>query len=370
MNYLDYSIDEFATYIRDKKKRIVLFGAGTICRVFIPQIVREHGLLDEIAYIVDNNTSKQGTVFEIFGRKIPIVASDILLKDKKDYCILITNGDFYSVVSQLESIIKNTPIDVFIAAYMLYPNKKENLANEVFVDDVHPQIPRIIHYCWFSGTPIPNDLQACIDSWRRECPDYEIIRWDESNVDLDKYQYTREAYRMKKWGFIPDVIRLDILYEYGGFYFDTDVRIIKNLDQLRYQEAFCGRERAGHVNFGGGSGCIKCAPVIKEILDFRKDCVFDLGNGQFNNESSGYYETVPLIEKGLVLKDINQKLDGINVYASEFFSPYNFVNGENIRSDNTFSIHYFSGSWLSDGDKQRAETRNNYYEFRNQMERR
>mgnify|MGYP002227549555 CR=1 FL=1 len=77
-------------------------------------------------------------------------------------------------------------------------------------------------------------------------------------------RYTKEAYALQKWGYIPDIVRLDVLYELGGFYFDTDVRILKNLDDLRYQQAFCGRERAGHVNFGGGSGSIPHSAVVKK----------------------------------------------------------------------------------------------------------
>lgn len=186
--------------------------------------------------------------------------------------------------------------------------------------------------------------------------------------EFTKHRYTREAHGRKKWGYIPDIVRLEKLHECGGFYFDTDVRMVRNLDPLRYEEAFCSRERAGHVNFGGGSGCVKGSSIVRKILDYRIDEPFDLGNGLFNGEASGYYESAPLMELGLEIEDTNQKLEGINVYASEFFSPYNYINGENIQNDNTFSIHCFQGSWTEDGNAARKETREQYEGFRARME--
>lgn len=88
-------------------------------------------------------------------------------------------------------------------------------------------IPKIIHYCWFGGAEIPEHDKKCIESWKKYCPDYQIIRWDESNYDYKKNPYMKEAYEAKKWGFVPDFARLDIVYEHGGIYLDTDVEIIR-----------------------------------------------------------------------------------------------------------------------------------------------
>ncbi len=108
------------------------------------------------------------------------------------------------------------------------------------------------------------------------------------------------------------------MYELGGFYFDTDVRILKNLDDLRYQQVFAaGREPDMLILAEDGKHSSQCC--CKKILEFRQDEPFALGNGCYNAEASGYYETAPLMELGLKIEDINQKLDGINVYASSFF---------------------------------------------------
>ena len=88
-------------------------------------------------------------------------------------------------------------------------------------------IPKIIHYCWVGGKPKPQSVLYCIESWKRCCPDYEIREWNESNYDFTKNEYMRQAYEAKKWGFVPDYARLDIIYEYGGIYLDTDVEMLR-----------------------------------------------------------------------------------------------------------------------------------------------
>ena len=93
-------------------------------------------------------------------------------------------------------------------------------------------IQKVIHYCWFGGKPIDKLGEKCIASWKKYCPDYEIKRWDESNYNLEACDYVKEAYQAKKWAFVSDYVRFDILYHYGGLYFDTDVELIKPIDDI------------------------------------------------------------------------------------------------------------------------------------------
>lgn len=99
-------------------------------------------------------------------------------------------------------------------------------------------IPKIIHYCWFGGNILPDKVQKCIESWKRYCPDYKIICWNESNYDVNKIRYTKEAYKEKKWAFVSDYARLDIIYENGGIYLDTDVELICGMDILLQNDVF------------------------------------------------------------------------------------------------------------------------------------
>ena len=127
-------------------------------------------------------------------------------------------------------------------------------------------IPKIIHYCWFGGNEIPENDKKCIESWKKYCPDYKIIRWDESNYDYKKNSYMREAYEAKKWGFVPDYARLDIIYNYGGIYLDTDVELLKSLDEILDCEGFFGFESENLVNLGLGFGAVKGNEIIRDMM--------------------------------------------------------------------------------------------------------
>lgn len=361
MHVIKSTILECINRIKNKELNIVLFGSGTVCKTFIPYLDNKYNISDRILFIADNNIDKHGELIDINGKAV-LVDSVTRINQYENYCILITNGDFLSVVNQLNSLQELDEVECYVLPIMQLERKYES-TNIVYKDSKVPLIPKIIHYCWFSGKKMPYELEKCIDSWKEMCPDYEIIRWDENNYDITKNDYMLGACKKEKWGFIPDYARLEILYENGGFYFDTDVKIIKNLEGLRYQRAFCGRERVGHVNFGGGSGCEKHNLIVKELMEYRKNVKFIKEDGKLNTEASGFFETTPLMKKGLILEDINQKLDGINIYSSNYFSPYNYINGENIQNDNTFSIHYFKGSWIEGGNKLREETRKDYNRF-------
>ena len=103
-------------------------------------------------------------------------------------------------------------------------------------------IPKIIHYCWFGGNELSELAKKCISSWRKYCPDYEIIEWNESNFDINLCQYVREAYKEKKWAFVSDYARFWILYNFGGIYMDTDVELIKSIDDLVEYGSYMGCE--------------------------------------------------------------------------------------------------------------------------------
>ena len=101
-------------------------------------------------------------------------------------------------------------------------------------------IPKIIHYCWFGrGEKTPSMLK-CIESWKRFCPDYEIKEWNEDNFDVECIPFVKAAYDAKKWAFVSDYARLRIIWEKGGIYLDTDVELLKSLDDLLVLDAYMG----------------------------------------------------------------------------------------------------------------------------------
>lgn len=212
-------------------------------------------------------------------------------------------------------------------------------------------IPKIIHYCWFGGTEIPERDRKCIESWKKFCPDYEIVRWDESNYDYKKNRYMREAYEAKKWGFVSDFARLDIVYEYGGIYLDTDVELVMSLDDLLENRAFMGFDSGG-INCGIGFGAEKNFPLLKDMLnEIYADRVFKLGKGDYNTTPCNVFANKFLEKHGLVLNNRQQKIEGMTVYPSDWFSPIDFSTGEFCSTENTHSIHYYNLSWLTPEEK-------------------
>ena len=129
-------------------------------------------------------------------------------------------------------------------------------------------IPKVIHYCWFGNNPKPKVVQECIESWKKYCPDYEIKEWNESNYDINKNAYTTAAYKSKKYAFLTDYVRLDILYNYGGIYMDTDVKLIKPIDDLVSQGSFMSFEKVGRVNTGVGFASEKGNKIVEENKEY------------------------------------------------------------------------------------------------------
>ena len=213
-------------------------------------------------------------------------------------------------------------------------------------------IPKIIHYCWVGKKEKPQSVLYCIESWKRLCPDYEIKEWNESNYDFNKNAYMQQAYEAGKWGFVPDYARLDIIYQYGGIYLDTDVEILKSFDSLLNQTAFMGFENTGDgeffVNCGHGFGAEPHNEVIRQARDLYDHISFVNEDGTLNLVPSPYFTTQSLRKIGLKQENRDQQLPGVMVYASDVFCPKNFRTGKIKITPRTVSIHYFTASWVDE----------------------
>ena len=127
-------------------------------------------------------------------------------------------------------------------------------------------IPKIIHYCWFGGGPINPESRKCIESWKKYCPGYKIIEWNEQNFEISQNRYAQQAYEAKKYAFVSDYVRLAVLYEYGGIYLDTDVELVRPLDELLELPGFMGFQNNNEVATGLGFGACKGNPVVQALL--------------------------------------------------------------------------------------------------------
>jgi mannosyltransferase OCH1-like enzyme len=214
-------------------------------------------------------------------------------------------------------------------------------------------IPHVIHYCWFGGKPLPKLAVACIASWRKYLPDYEIKEWNESNFDVNMIPYTSEAYAARKYAFVSDYARFWILYHYGGIYFDTDVEVIQPLAPLLEKGAFMGVEnridRPGQtlcVAPGLGLACEPQMPVYKELLALYDDRHFNV-DGKLDLTTVVKITTDFLWAKGL--KNINelQQVEGLYIYPAEYLAsrttPVQIIE----RTAHSYCIHHYARSWQS-----------------------
>ena len=214
-------------------------------------------------------------------------------------------------------------------------------------------ISKTIHYCWFGRNPKPDLAQKCIRSWKKHCPDYEIIEWNEDNFDIASCPlYVRQAYEAQKWAFVTDYVRLKVVYDHGGIYMDTDVELKKSLDPFRCHGAYFGFEDGTHVNTGLGFGAVQGHPVVKEIMDDYEGILFLRGDGSYDNETCPSRNTKILLHHGLRQDDSRQVLDGdVLILPSIYLCPLSYQTGKRKLSSKTVSIHWFDASWRTAAEK-------------------
>lgn len=209
-------------------------------------------------------------------------------------------------------------------------------------------IPKVVHYCWFGGNDLNEKAQKCIESWRKYLPDYEIVEWNEKNFNINQNKFVKQAYEQKKYAFVSDYVRLYVLYNYGGIYMDTDVEVVKSFNGLLTHRAFTGNEDLNNC-VTGTMGSEKKHPWIKLLLSYYENNEFLTEEHTQNTVTNTVLITKTTIEQyGWKKEDIKQNLnDGLVIYPSDYFCAKSFETGKYFITDNTITIHHFSGSWLT-----------------------
>ena len=217
------------------------------------------------------------------------------------------------------------------------------------------KIPKIIHYCWFGGKELPELAKFCIASWEKYLPDYKIMRWDESNFDLNSNDYVREAYENKKWAFITDYVRLYALKNYGGVYMDTDVEVLKDITSFLDLKAFSGFDNEKQIPTG----------IMASEKDGRwvNELLKDYDNKHFVNPDGSFDMTTNVVlitntTKRLypfVEKNSYQDFGDVVFFPKDYFCPKNHEDGKVYLTDNSYTIHHFNGSWLDDKTKKKRK---------------
>lgn len=209
-------------------------------------------------------------------------------------------------------------------------------------------IPRKIHYCWFGRGEKPKMAQKCIASWKKYCPDYEIIEWNEENFDLDYNGYTRYCYENKRWAFLSDFVRLVVVAEHGGIYFDTDVELLKRPDELLQYEAFYGFENNENIATGLGFGAEANHPTILSMKS-KYDEISPDADGSYPMIVCPALNTAALLCFGLKLDGSRQNVAGAEILPADWLNPYDDPTGRLNKTKNTVSVHWYSKSWMSKG---------------------
>ena len=214
-------------------------------------------------------------------------------------------------------------------------------------------IPKKIHYCWFGRNPLPDSAKKCIASWRKFLPEYEIIEWNEDNFDVNSIPYTAQAYEAKKYAFVSDYARFKILYEHGGLYFDTDVEVIRPMDDIIANGPFMGFEidpnkncPNGAVAPGLGLGAVAGMVIYGQIIKAYDGFRFIDENGNLNQTTVVSYTTDILKRAGLSAQPGIQTFSGLTVYPKDYFNPFDDNTGRLKITNQTRSIHWYSKTWL------------------------
>lgn len=220
------------------------------------------------------------------------------------------------------------------------------------------KIPKTIHYCWFGRGNYSDLAIKCMKSWKERLPDYQIVLWNEDNFDVNMNDYVRQAYEQKKYAFVSDYVRLYALYHYGGIYLDSDVEVIKSIDEFLHHRAFLGYEKMELLQTGV-MAAEKGHPWIKEILDEYNDKKFILENNELNTVPNPEVITKKTIEiYGLIPNgQYRVLLDDIHIYPIEYFCAKDWYTGEVKVNEQTCMIHHFSGSWYDNKKKLKVKFR-------------
>lgn len=207
-------------------------------------------------------------------------------------------------------------------------------------------IPKIIHYCWFGRGEKPEMAKKCIASWKKFCPDFEIREWNEDNCNYLSIPFMAEAYAAKKYAFVSDVMRLLVLEQYGGVYFDTDVELVRDITPLLADEGFIGFETEQYVASGLTIASVPHHTVIRAMIAEYEKLHFTQPDGSVTPVGCPHLNTDVMVRFGLERNGREQTVEGIHVYPSEWFNPLDSATGKLKKTENTYSIHWYSMSWL------------------------
>jgi len=316
-----------------------------MCRFY-----HQYKFWNKITAIADNDATKHGKDFYVWWKVVPIISVDRLVEQYRNdnsiiLIIMLMHINCFDVVKQLNDIPELKDMDCYIYSMFQFCDTFPQIPDEVLrLRSNVPQIPKVIHYIWVGGYQIPEKHLEWMQSWKKHCPDYEIKLWNEKNYDIGKCRYMLQAYESGMYAYVPDYMRLDILYEHGGIYLDTDVELLKSLDELLYYPAYFGMGRHHSVAPGLGFGSAPGNELIKEMRDVYYDVSFINSDGRANRLNTDIYQTEVLRWHGFSGVNGFHAVKDAAIFPTEYFCPKSTVFGIVRITDNCHSIHHFEVS--------------------------
>ncbi len=333
------SVEKFLSVIGDKL--IIVYGGGRVLHAACETL--NTAFLNRINYIIDKNFGKE---FEYGGINIPLKPiADIGLIDPDKFVIMITPLVYDEIFEELNSHSSFNGVDCYI-----YPIMRDTGPMHSFpqvADGAKVRIPKRINYVWFGGGKMSDLNKRCIESWKKFCPEYEIVLFNEDNYDVTKLPFMYEAYKARKWACAADYAKLDILKEYGGVYLDTDIELVKNIDFLLYNDFFGYLQSNWFaINFFGCAP--KCQFTDKLMTPYKELDYLKIKSSTEYSETIivNNYKMNKLIEYGFTLWQDGEKLNGgANIFPQDMI----ILNTRTSHiTQNTVGIHYYERTWCEE----------------------
>lgn len=326
-------------------RKVFCFGAG-IQGERMGEFLIDAGLGTHLLGYIDNHKAGTGNCVAVDDCQYPILSLDEVLQQLgEDTFILITAYHFEEIYAQLAAADPENRIAVTSYAEISEQVFRQSDYPAVCRDYDTPVIPKVIHYVWVGGEK-PLAVRENIAAWHRLCPDYEIVEWNEHNYDMGKCAYLKEAYESGLYGYVPDYLRLDVVYEQGGIYLDTDIELLRNLDDLLYQDAFGCVDGTLTWNAGSGFGARPGMEILRVCRDYYQDRHFRNEDGTMDRRSctSHQYKTIRKMG-GYSVHEGLHTIAGMYIYPM-IFQGRNFCVNVNRVTDKTYWIHHGTMSWF------------------------
>lgn len=359
VKYYNGTVEQYRRFVEGK--RVFAFGASKMFRKYVEEYSCEL-LCECLDCFVDNDAGKTGSRYAVGEHEWAVQSIDYLRENVNVDCVILIATMYYEEIAEVlnqEKCFEN--VACFVLPFMeisIKPSWIEHRSGEM-------KIPQKLHYCWFGGGKKSELEKKCIESWYKFCPDYEITEWNEENYDFSKNRYMQQAYDTEQWAFVSDVARLDIVYNQGGIYVDTDVEILRDISELLKNDVFMAFH-GNRVSTGLGFGAVNNAEVLKLLLEDYETRSFLQENGEPDKTKCPIIQTERLRQIGVVPNGKFQRVGNLTIYPEDYFAGIVDGCGRNAAAPWGFMQHHFEGTWNPENTKrrQRRVERNVQFEER------